>query len=393
MKERHQEKIWTKNFISVSLTQFILFTVFYALITTLPIFVIVDLNESEAKAGLVATFMLLSAIIIRPFSAKIIDTFGKKKVLLITVIAYLLTTVTYIFVTEFISLSIIRLVHGLSFGIVTTVTGSIVADIIPISRRGEGMGYFSMSNNIAIVIGPFVGLLLIQYMSFRSLFIVSSILMVIAVIFSLLIDAQKLTSPHKTSTTLKLADLIDKNALPIALISALVGIAYGSILSFVPVYAESISLEHVSSYFFLVYAIVMIASRPYLGRMFDRRGPKIVLIPSLIVFAIGLIVLSTTKTVFVFLLAAALIGLGYGTILPGFQTIAVQRAGANRSSQAFSTFFTFYDIGIGLGAFIWGVISASYGFSMMYVLSGVLIAFTVLILYIYLAKKQKQTSE
>lgn len=390
MKQEFQEKIWTKSFISISMTQFLLFTVFYALITTLPIFVIVDLNESEAKAGLVATFMLLSAIIIRPFSAKMIDMLGKKKVLIITVIAYLLTTIMYIFVHEFTSLSIIRFIHGLSFGVVTTVTGAIVSDIIPISRRGEGMGYFAMSNNIAIVIGPFISLLLIQYITFRGLFIVLSFLMVLAVIFSLLIDANILKSPKEISLKIRLDDIVDKNALPISLISALVGISYGSILSFVPVYAESISLTHVSSYFFLVYAFVMILSRPYLGRLFDQKGPRFVLIPSLIVFAVGLVTLSYTKTAFIFLIAAALIGLGYGTILPGFQTVAVQQAGLNRSSQAFSTFFTFYDIGIGLGAFVWGIVSAQYSFSTMYFLSGVLIFVAVFIFHLYLTKRQKE---
>lgn len=392
MQDKTKEKIWTKSFISLSLTQFLLFTVFYSLLTTLPIFVIVDLTESEAKAGLVVTYMLLTAILIRPFSAKIIDKFGKKIVLFVTVLAYLLTTFSYIFIQEFISLSIIRLIHGLSFGIVTTVTGAIVTDIIPVSKRGEGMGYFAMSNNIAIVIGPFIGLLLIQYTSFRILFIFSTLLMILAVIFTTLIDANKLAQPTKTNAPLKLADLIDKNALPVSLISALVGISYGSLFSFVPVFAESISLEHISSYFFLVYAFVMIVSRPYLGRLFDQKGPKIVLIPSLAIFAIGLMILSTTKTAVVFLLAAALIGLGYGTILPGFQTVAVQRAGIERSSQAFSTFFTFYDIGIGIGAFIWGVISAYYSFQIMYMLSGLLMVVIVIIFAVYLTKKEREQS-
>lgn len=392
MQDKTKEKIWTKSFISLSLTQFLLFTVFYSLLTTLPIFVIVDLTESEAKAGLVVTYMLLTAILIRPFSAKIIDEFGKKIVLFVTVLAYLLTTFSYIFIQEFISLSIIRLIHGLSFGIVTTVTGAIVTDIIPVSKRGEGMGYFAMSNNIAIVIGPFIGLLLIQYTSFRILFIFSTLLMILAVIFTTLIDANKLAQPRKTNAPLKLADLIDKNALPVSLISALVGISYGSLFSFVPVFAESISLEHISSYFFLVYAFVMIVSRPYLGRLFDQKGPKIVLIPSLAIFAIGLMILSTTKTAVVFLLAAALIGLGYGTILPGFQTVAVQRAGIERSSQAFSTFFTFYDIGIGIGAFIWGVISAYYSFQIMYMLSGLLMVVIVIIFAVYLTKKEREQS-
>src|SRR5690625_4864641 len=140
---KHREKIWTKSFISLALTQFILFSVFYALLTTLSIYVVVQLGESESKAGLVVTFMLLSAIIIRPFSAKIIDVFGKRTMLIVSVLAFLLTTITYLFADDFFTLSIIRFVHGISFGTLTTVTGAIAADIVPSNRRAEGMGYFS----------------------------------------------------------------------------------------------------------------------------------------------------------------------------------------------------------------------------------------------------------
>lgn len=318
MKQGFSEKIWTKSFISISLTQFLLFTVFYALMTTLPLFVISDLGETETKAGLVATFMLATAILIRPFSAKIIDRYGKNNILFLAVFAYLLATVLYIFVDAFTPLAIVRLFHGLSFGIVTTITGAIVADIIPASRRGEAMGYFAMSNSIAMVIGPFIGLGLIHYIAFRGLFIVLSVFMVVAVVSSLMIDAKKLAPRHNISGPTRLSDMFDKNALPISLISVLVGIAYGSILSFVPIYAESLSLAHASSYFFLVYAFVMVLSRPYLGRLFEQKGPRFVLLPSLAVFAIGLFVLSGTHSVFVFMLAAVLIGLGYGTVLPGF---------------------------------------------------------------------------
>lgn len=393
MKQGFSEKIWTKSFISISLTQFLLFTVFYALMTTLPLFVISDLDETETKAGLVATFMLATAILIRPFSAKIIDRYGKKNILFLAVFAYLLATVLYIFVDAFTPLAIVRLFHGLSFGIVTTVTGAIVADIIPASRRGEAMGYFAMSNSIAMVIGPFIGLGLIHYIAFRGLFIVLSVFMVVAVVSSLMIDAKKLAPRHNISGPIRLSDMFDKNALPISLISVLVGIAYGSILSFVPVYAESLSLAHASSYFFLVYAFVMVLSRPYLGRLFDQKGPRFVLLPSLAVFAIGLFVLSGTHSVFVFMLAAVLIGLGYGTVLPGFQTVIVQQAGVNRSSQAFSTFFTCYDLGIGAGSFLWGAVSSAYGFSNMYLSSGLSIVLAAIMFDMYLVRMKKRVNK
>lgn len=384
---REEARIWTKSFVSISLTQFLIFTIFYTLITTLPVYVVTELQESESKAGLVVTFMLLSAIVIRPFSAKITDVFGKKRTLIYSVIAYFLTTVSYLFVHHFIALAIVRFIHGISFGIVTTVTGAIVANIVPPSRRGEGMGYFAMSMNIAVVIGPFIGLLLIQNVSFQLLFFILSILMGISLIFAFLVETGERQSKKKPSfTTLRLEDLLDTKALPIGILSGMVGFSYGSILSFVPVYAQSLGLSAFSSYFFLIFALLMIISRPYLGRAFDERGAHFVLLPSLILFALGLGLLSITEGVLIFLLAASVIGLGYGSILPGFQTLSVQRAGIKRTSQAMSTFFVLYDLGIGLGAFVWGLISSSYSFSLMYEISASLVFITSIAFHLYMRR-------
>lgn len=393
MHGHEQEKIWTKSFVSLALTQFLLFSVFYALLTTLPIYVIVHLGESESKAGLVVTFMLLSAITIRPFSAKIIDLFGKKAVLIASVFAFLITTVAYLFTVDFIALSIVRFIHGLSFGTLTTVTGAIAADIVPPARRGEGMGYFSMAMNIAVVIGPFVGLLLIQHASFTSLFFVLSAMMVFSLIFSLFVQTPKVLEKKIVVSSLKLSDLVEVKALPASIISGLVGFSYGSILSFVPVYAEMKGLAHMSSYFFLVFAVVMIVFRPYLGRTFDERGARIVLVPSLIVFALGLMLLSNMNTTITFLIAAAIIGLGYGSILPGFQTLAVQHSGPKRTSQAMSTFFTLYDLGIALGAFTWGIITAHYSFATMYMISGLFVLCTMFLFNYYIVKYERMTHD
>lgn len=393
MEGKQLEKIWTKSFISISLTQFLLFTVFYTLLTTLPIYVIEHLGQTQGSAGLVVTFMLISAILIRPFSAKIIDTLGKKKSLVSSVVLFAVTTFIYIFMNNFIALLILRFIHGLSFGVVTTATSAIVADIVPESRRGTGMGYFAMSMNLAMVVGPFIGLMSLEFITFHSLFIVLSTLVVVSVLCSMLVQLDELPvqkNKEVTAFKMKLSDLIEVKAVPIALINGLVGVAYASILSFVPVYAEGLGLSTAAGYFFLVFAIVMITFRPFLGRAFDERGPRIVLVPSLIVFALGLILLSLTKTAIILLIAAGLIGLGYGTLLPGFQTIAVQKAGHNRSSQAMSTFFICYDTGIAIGAYVWGLIVAGYSFQSMYLIGAILMVITAVVFNAYIVKDRKK---
>lgn len=393
MSERKLEKIWTKSFVSISLTQFLVFTVFYALLTTLPIYVINQLGESQSKAGLVVTSMLVAAILIRPFSAKILELLGKKRGLVITVILFTLTNFFYSWMNAFIPLLILRFVHGMSFGIVSTATPAIAADIIPKTRKGAGMGYFAMAMNLAIVAGPFIGLTLLQFVSFNALFMVLNIFMLIGVIFSFNVQHREAPQVEERAkqSGLTLSDLIEVKALPVSMIGGLVGFAYATILSFVSVYAEELGLASSASYFFLVFALVMVASRPYLGRAFDEKGPKFVLVPSLLIFSGGLLLLGFTTSAFVLLLSAGLIGLGYGSLLPGFQTMAIETTDHHRSGHAISTFFIFYDIGIAAGAFVWGLISASYGFGSMYIASAVLVILTVVIFNMYLNRKEQRT--
>lgn len=395
MKENNLQTIWTKSFISISLTQFLVFIAFYTLLTTLPIYVINNLGGSQTEAGLVVTVMLVAAIIVRPFSGNLLDYIGKKKGLVISVAIFTATSFLYIWVDQFTPLLLLRFFHGLSFGVITTATGAIAADIIPPSRRGAGLGYFAMSMNLAVVVGPFIGLTLLQFGSFKTLFIVLSLIMVAGVISSVLVHVPKKDTIVNKPVKFKfsLSDLIEMKALPIALISSLVSLAYASIISFISVYSNSIGLATTASYFFLVFAIVMLVSRPYLGRSFDSRGPKFVILPCLFIFAIGLVLLSFTSTPLMLLVSAGLIGLGYGSLLPSFQSMAIQAAPSSRSGHATATFFMLYDSGIAVGSFVWGAVVAAFGFQNLYILCAVLVLVVMVIFNMQQAKPKHSKKE
>src|SRR5699024_823098 len=189
---------------------------------------------------------------------------------------------------------------------------------------------------------------------------------------------------------LRLSDLIEVKALPVALISGLVGFAYATILSFVSVYAEDIGLSSAAGYFFLVFAVLMIASRPYLGRAFDEKGPKFVMIPSLFVFAAGLALLGFTTSAFVLLISAGLIGLGYGSLLPGFQTMAIQTTSPHRNGHALSTIVVCFYIGIASVSCFLLLNSTDFGFKCMYLIGAILVVVTALIFNMYLNRKEKR---
>lgn len=394
MNQHEKEPIWTQGFISIFLSNFFIFVAFYGLLTSLPIYVVDDLGQSTVDAGLIVTIFLLSAIVIRPFSGKLLEDFGKKRVLMVSMILFTISSFMYLWVHHFTLLLVLRFVHGIWFSIATTATGAIAADIVPIKRRGEGLGYFAMSMNLAVVCGPFIALTLIQATSFTVLFLVLASLITFGVMitaFSKIKESKPKTSESKTKKRMEFSDLLDRKALPVALVGSLVALTYSSVISFISTYANELDLLDAASFFFVVFAVVMIASRPFSGRLFDTKGPNIVIYPALGFFMIGLLLLSITHSTFMFLLAGAFIGLGYGTIVPCLQTLAIQSTDRHRSGHATATFFTLFDTGIATGSFILGLIAAQLGYETLYLLAG-LFLIVVTFMYKWMQNQKKSHS-
>ncbi|BCB05562.1 MFS transporter [Bacillus sp. KH172YL63] len=379
MDSSKQSAIWTRPFFMALVNNFFIFFVFYSLLTVLPLYIIDELGGTEGEAGLATTIFLLSAILVRPFSGRIMEQVGKKKTLIMSVMMFGASSFLYYWIHDFYLLMGLRFFHGIWFSIVTTVLVAIAADMIPASRKGEGLGYFAMSMNLAVVAGPFLSLYLIRWIPYTTLFMGLAMVIVIGLLcsFGIVVNEEAAVN-HSRPISLK--DLFEKKAVPIATVGFLTSFAYSGIMSFISVYAKSIGLFEWVSVFFVVFAAAMLLSRPYTGRRFDSSGPDAVIYPSLFIFAAGLILLSATGSLVVLIIAGTLIGLGYGALLPSFQTMAIQASPKGRTGHATATFFIFYDFGIGAGSFLLGLLSDRFGFPALYLLcSGVV--FVTLIVY------------
>ncbi|MBD7944965.1 MFS transporter [Psychrobacillus sp. Sa2BUA9] len=375
----NKEPIWTKPFISLFSTNLSIFIIFYGLVTVLPLYATDVLERSDEEAGLLMTIFLLSAIIMRPFTGKLLDIAGKRKMLWISLILYLICTVLYYFIEPFTILLALRFVQGIWFSIATTASGSLAADNIPPSRRGAGLGYFTMSTNLAVVVGPFIALTIVQYFSYDIFFIAMSVLLLIGALSALSIPAEKQPAVPPVKTRMTLNDLFEKRSLPIALIGSLIAFSYASILSYLSIYSQQKGVLHLTSSFFAVFAIVMLVTRPFTGRIFDEKGPRYIIIPGLISFMFGLILLAYMDSPFTFLLSGAFIGLGYGAVVPSFQTLAIQSTTHERSGYATATFFTLFDTGIAIGSFVLGIVASKLGYQGLYLLSSGIVILTLIV--------------
>lgn len=389
-----QTKIFTTRFLSLFITNLVIFLVFYSLITTLPLYASGLLERSDDEAGLLVTIFLLSAIIMRPFSGKLLDLYGKKRLLILSLIFYLLCTILYTVFKEFTVLLALRFFQGIWFSIATTATGSLAADIVPAKKKGTGLGYFMMSTNLAIVIGPFIGLFIIQRTTYDVLFMILSAAVVVGALLALTLKTSDLPKPAVTEKKFRITfgDLFEKKALPIAAVAAMIAFSYASILSFLSLYSAQKGLLDAASYFYAVLAVAMIGVRPLTGRIYDTYGAKYVIIPSFIFFAIGLFLLGNAENAALLLTSAAFIGVGYGTLTTSFQSLCIQATSPQRTGYATATYFTLFDAGIAIGSYVLGIVAVSVDYSAIYVLSAILMI-VMLVLYLLLFVRQKNKIE
>ncbi|CAM3381929.1 MFS transporter [Cytobacillus oceanisediminis] len=384
-----KQPLWTKDFLSISITSFFLFMGFYILLTTLPLYILDDLKGDETQVGLIISVFLIAAVISRPFTGKWIDELGRRKILLASLLVFAVSSLLYFWADSTPALLALRFLHGIGFGMATTATGAIVADLVPNERRGEGLGYYAMFMNLAMVIGPFAGLTIVQYANFVWIFALCTALSFIALLLGVFVKMPQRAEGTAKHPKFTLSSLFEKNAVPVAVAAGILAFAYAGILSFISVYAKELGLLEAASFFFVVYAAFIIMSRPFTGRWFDTYGENKVIYPGIILFAAGLFLLSQANGTFLFLLSGAVIGLGYGTIVPSLQTVAIKQADPSKRGLATSTFFTLFDTGIGLGSYVLGILAVQTGFSTLYFMLAGVALFGLFVYYILHGKRKE----
>lgn len=365
--------LWNRSFILCLFNNLFLFIFYFAQTTILPIYILNELGGTLTQAGLAMTLFMVSSIAVRPFSGLIIEKLGRKKTLYLSESLFCLFAAAYIFADSLSALLMIRFLHGIWFSILTTVTVPIANDFIPAQRKGEGMGYFVMSVNLGIVLGPLIALTLIQDFSYLFVTSILASIIFLGFIFCFMIPiAKHVPAVTMAKRRLTIHDFVEKKALSVSVLALLISFSYASIMSYISPFADAKGLLEYAGLFFVVFAIAMMSLRPITGKVYDRKGPSYVIYPAIALFAIGLALLSQIQTLTGFMLAAVCIGMGFGSVQPCLQTLAIQRAPKARIGHATSTFFTCYDIGIALGSLLLGMVIAQQGYSFAYLICAAL---------------------
>lgn len=386
-------KLWTKDFVIIFLTNFFTHVVFYLLMVMIAVYTATKFNTSQSVAGLATGIFVLSSLIARIFAGTYLDRFGRKRMLIVSLIIFLIVMILHLFVNDLSLLLIIRFIHGAMHGCITTAAGAIAADLIPDERRGEGTGYYATSMNIAMAFGPFLGMFLYEHSSFTAIFIVGIIVALFDLIVTCFLKVPETPTLDEQKKGFNFKNYIEPKAVPISVVIFVITLAYASLLSFLTQYAKEMNLVSISSFFFVIYAIAVIVTRPFTGKWFDQFGANRVNYPLLLILAIGFFTLSIAQNGFVFLLSAVWIGIGYGTLISNFQAIAIQESPSHRKSLATSTFFMFLDLSNGVGPYLVGFLVTMMSFKALYGTVTVWILLCLVIYYLVYGRRVKATDE
>lgn len=384
-------RLFSKDFIILSVLTFFLALVYFLSIITIPVYTVEELGTTQSMGGLAASIFVIGMLISRIFSGKYIDVIGRNKLFYTGIILFFLATLLYFLAENLYLLILVRFIHGCVGGMAMTVMQIAILDLIPKERRGEGISFYTLSMILATAIGPFLGVFITQHADIGIVFLVCSVITALCVILSFFVKVPQVVLTEEQISSLKgfhFKDFFEISALPIALIMAIMSFSYSSILAFLTSYSMEIDLMSAASFFFIVYAVVVLISRPLTGRLFDIKGENLIVYPSFILFTVGLLLLSQAHHVITLLLAAAIIGLGYGNLQSCSQAIAVKVTPPHRVGLATSTFFICMEGGLGIGPFLLGFLVPVFGYRNMYLMLAVIVFISIFLYYFLHGKKQ-----
>lgn len=382
--------LFTKEFCLLLLCAFFFFISFNLIIPELPAYL--DSLGGEAYKGLIISLFTLSAALSRPFSGKLTDVFSRKYAIVFGAMVCTVVSFLYPLSQSILFFLILRFFHGLSTGFNPTGVSAYVADIVPLNRRGEAMGYLGFFCSIGMAVGPMIG-------SWSKMNYNIEVMFQLAGCFSLLTFILSLTikdSTKKKSMTLgnikemfqvKTQDFFDKNVIPVAIVMILCEFSFGIILTIIPDFSDSIQIEDKSTYF-SIYVLSSVVVRILAGKVSDKYGRVPVLFYALLVSLVAMLILSFSTGATTMVISAIILGFGLGTASPTLFAWTVDLSDPKKLGRGFSTMFIALEIGIGLGALISGTMysSAKQNFQEIFFVGSFM--FLCSIIYIFWYKKK-----
>ena len=375
MAANESEKIFTKSFFLIFGALLFTALVMYALMSTVTEYA-TAMGSTATIAGLVSGIYVFGGLCSRIYSGDALERIGWRKIALVFMSIHFLACLLYFIVDNVTLLIIVRFVHGIGFGASANAIVTIASAILPKKRFSEAFGYFMLGTTIAVGLGPFIGGFLYDTSGSTGCFIAASVFSALALIFIVLIDVDKYDVKDEIADEKSYSGLeriIEYGAVPVSFFTALTSLGYVSILSFYRLYAVEVNLTAVFSWFFIIYSICLVITRPLAGRIQDNGGDLIVCVVGIIAQSIGLFLIAVMPSNLTVIICAVCAALGFGTLNSACTAIITRRTPEHRRSYALSTFFIFCDATMGFGPALLGLfVSAITGYAPVYIISSII---------------------
>jgi MFS family permease len=380
------DTLFTPQFFLIWSYSFTVFLSAFQLLPTAP-FHILALGGSQLEAGLFLGFLTYASAASAPITGAIADRIGKRRVLIVASLAITVFSLLYAWAPSYQVILALVLVHGVFWSGLLSSSNSYALDIIPISRRAEGLGYTGFASVFGVAVAPWIGLWLFDHGGWRTLCIEAAVLNLIMAAIAWWLPPDK---RHIHSGSMHPRDLVEWPVLIGAVTLFLYSFSYGAITSFVAVYADSVGVAPRALYF-TAFCLTIIATRPFIGRRADRFGHARLIVPCLALIVIGVWTLALAHTRTMFIVSAILFGVGFGSAYPIFVAHLMQHVEARRRGATFGALIGAFDTGIGTGSIAVGWISEHYGFGRAFGIAGAL-ALLSIPYFLYMEKRQWTTS-
>ena len=373
-------KLWTKNLILIVITNFLTFFAFLLFPSALPPY-LKTLGVSDSLLGWMQWILTAASLLVRPFTGVAVDKYGRRGVFLIGLVGLMLSSGAYYFFPVVGIILSLRFVHGIAWGMANTACSTIAADNVEKKRFAEGMGYVGLASGVAMASSPAVGLSI----SIQNCIFLAFGVSAICVILSFAIKYKKQPDTQKAVT--KKMSPYEKESVAPSIAMFFVTATYGAIVTFLALYGAEKSIGSIAL-FFAVHAVSLLLTRPIVGKLVDSKGFGYGIWPGVFLMSAGLLVLSASNGLLMFLTCAFLYGVGMGAAQTSLQAMAILRAPKERVGAANATFFSFFDGGVGIGSLIAGFLASGLGYGNMFALMAISPAFAGILFFVTMRKQR-----
>ena len=348
-----QEKLWNRNYIMVLIVCTLSAFSFYTNQTILSKHLTGNIGVSMTLAGTIVGLFSLTSLFCRPFCGVMADRMNKVLLMMLSNILMTVGLIGFAYAKNVPLFIAMRIINGVGFAIGSTAQVALCTCFIPKSRMGEGIGYMGLSMVLASATAPGLGIAISQAMGMKAVFLVSAAMPVAGCLLLLFMrsDAAK---PKKEKRAIRLEDILEWRAWAFSLCGGMFSFVNGIINAYIVLYSDLRGIADVSLYF-TVYAICLFVVRPLSGKLMDKKGIRLTVLPAMLLTAVSMIVLSQSTSFAMIILSAVLRAVGQGTAQPSLQAGCINYIGRDRSGVATSTYYLFGDVGQGVGPMLGGM--------------------------------------